>query len=72
MKKCLLLLLSSFLINAFLGYSIPAQEKQGPKMILEEERFDFGEVKEGEVISHSFKVLNQGDQPLEIKNVKPG
>ena len=41
-------------------------------MVLEEQKFDFGEVKEGEVISHDFKVLNQGDQTLEIKNVKPG
>jgi hypothetical protein len=71
-KKRLIVLLSSFFITAFFGFSASAQEKQGPRMILEEERFDSGEVKEGEVISHSFKVLNQGDQPLEIKNVKPG
>ena len=41
-------------------------------MVLKEREFDFGEVKEGEVIEHSFSVFNQGDAPLEIVRVKPG
>ncbi|MBW2101964.1 MAG: hypothetical protein JRH05_04695 [Deltaproteobacteria bacterium] len=27
---------------------------------------------EGEIIEHSFVVLNQGDQPLQISRVRPG
>ncbi|MDY7036880.1 MAG: hypothetical protein SV375_12050 [Thermodesulfobacteriota bacterium] len=48
-----------------------AQETLGPKMVLKENAFDFKQVKQGEVIEHAFKVLNKGDQPLEIK-VRPG
>lgn len=29
-------------------------------------------LKEGEVIEHTFSVLNQGDEALEIVRVKPG
>ncbi|RLB31632.1 MAG: hypothetical protein DRH20_15565 [Deltaproteobacteria bacterium] len=44
----------------------------GPRMVLKETTFDFKEVDEGEIIEHSFVVLNQGDQPLQISRVKPG
>ena len=54
------------------AYSAYAQEVLGPKMVLKERVFDFKEVKEGEVIEHTFKVLNQGEESLEIKKVAPG
>ena len=41
-------------------------------MVLKEQDFDFGEVKQGEVITHTFKVLNQGDEMLTIEKVNPG
>ncbi len=49
-----------------------AQQPTGPKLVLEEKSFDFKEVDEGEKLQHTFKVRNAGDQPLKIKNVKPG
>ena len=54
------------------GYSATAQEIMGPKMVLKERAFDFKEVKEGEIIRHSFHVLNQGDETLRILKVRPG
>ena len=54
------------------GYPAIAQDAKGPKMVLKERVFDFKEVKEGEVIEHTFRVLNQGEGILEIKKVKPG
>ena len=54
------------------AYSVPAQGTLGPKMVLKEREFDCGEVTEGKVIEHTFSVLNQGDEPLEIVRVKPG
>lgn len=54
------------------GYSAPAQETKGPKMLLKEREFNFEDVKEGKVIRHTFQVLNQGDKALEIKKVAPG
>jgi hypothetical protein len=41
-------------------------------MVLQETEFRFGEVMEGDTVEHAFRVLNQGSQPLEILNVKPG
>lgn len=49
-----------------------AQQTNGPKMVLPEKLHDAQEVKEGEIVKHSFPVLNKGDQPLEIKRVQPG
>jgi len=49
-----------------------AQKATGPKMVLKEKTVDYKEVDEGEVIEHVFKVLNEGDQPLQIERVKPG
>jgi hypothetical protein len=54
------------------GYFALAQERGGPKMVLKEREFDFGEVKEGEIIEHTFQFFNRGDQTLEIEDVKPG
>jgi len=48
------------------------QEVRGPKLVLEEREFDFGEVKEGKVVEHTFRLFNKGDQPLKIVRVKPG
>ena len=49
-----------------------AQQAIGPKMVIEEKFFDAKQVKEGEIINHTFTVLNKGDRPLEIKKVRPG
>ena len=49
-----------------------AKQLSGPKMIIIEKDFDFKEVDQGIVIKHTFKVLNKGDRPLEIRKVKPG
>jgi len=45
---------------------------EGPTttMEFEEQRFDFGEVTEGEVVSHTYKFKNTGDEPLIISRAK--
>lgn len=40
------------------------------KIKFEEESFDFGTLKEGDVVEHKFKFKNVGDNPLEIYNVQ--
>lgn len=49
-----------------------AGQDAAPKMLLKEQDFDFGEVKEGKVITHTFEVLNKGDEMLIIEKVNPG
>ncbi len=61
-----------FFILVFLGNWVFAQETKGPKIVIEGIRHDFGEVKEGEVVTHTFRVLNQGNETLKIIRVKPG
>jgi hypothetical protein len=72
MKRYWLALLLLFFLSAFWDHSLRAQDVRGPKMVLKEQVFDFKEVKEGDVVQHTFKVFNEGDQTLEIKNVRPG
>ena len=60
------------LIFALSGASVWAEGPSRPKMVLKERTFDFKQVNEGETLKHTFQVLNQGDEPLEIINVKPG
>jgi hypothetical protein len=63
-----------FFISSFLWAFIPShvQLAQGPKMVIVEKHYNFNRVMEGEIVEHTFRVLNKGDQPLEIKEVKPG
>ncbi|CAN5141465.1 DUF1573 domain-containing protein [soil metagenome] len=39
-----------------------------PRFKFEEEEFDFGNIKEGEVVTHSFKFTNVGESPLIIQS----
>ena len=49
-----------------------AAETGTPGMVLVEKIYDAKEIKENQVIEHTFKVRNNGDGPLEITKIKPG
>jgi len=72
MKRCWLIGVICIALVTLCRYSTPAQEIKGPKMVFKEREFDFNDVKEGKVIRHTFQVLNQGDETLEIKKVAHG
>src|SRR5512146_626544 len=42
-----------------------------PKVVIGQDRFDFGEVFEDRQLSHTFVVKNAGSAPLEITKVDP-
>lgn len=42
-----------------------------PHMVLKRQIHDFKSVLEGEILTHTFEMLNQGDEPLKIERVKP-
>jgi len=48
-----------------------SKPKPAPKIALEEREHNFGKVKEGEQISHTFKIKNEGAAELVIHNVSP-
>jgi len=73
MKKSVLagcLTLSFFM--ALSGHALSQDKIKAPRLVLSEEVYDFGEVREGERIVHDFIVTNSGSAPLEIKKVSPG
>jgi hypothetical protein len=67
-KKGMILIFSFFLVTGIGADLLRAQE--GPKVKFEEETYDFGNIKEGEVKSHVFVFQNTGDAPLLVKNVR--
>jgi len=59
-----------WIIFALSGAS--AEQVAGPQMVLTENEFDAQTVKEGEIIKHTFSILNKGSGILEIEKVQPG
>jgi len=72
MKRNLQTVFVLFFLFAFLGNWVFAQETKGPRIFIKEMVYDAKDVKEGEVIEHTFRVFNKGDETLNIKKVKPG
>jgi hypothetical protein len=70
--RCWLGMLWTMSLFVLCGGFCLAEQSVGPKIIIKERVFDFGEVDEGQVIEHVFQVFNPGDEILEIVNVKPG
>lgn len=76
MKKVLLLALSlsvtGFAAQAQTAAVKPANAQAkvaGPQIQFEEMKFDFGSIKQGDIVEHTFKFKNTGTQPLVISNI---
>lgn len=72
MKRFIAIASLAVLLCVVLFTASLAQTPSGPSMVLPERSFDFRDVEEGKIVEHAFKVLNKGNQPLEITNVNPG
>ncbi len=48
---------------------LPAAAQQ-PEITFEQEKWDFGRIKEGEIVTHIFTFTNKGDSPLKIQRVQ--
>lgn len=44
--------------------------KTGALLYLPETQYNFGQVKEGKVVSHTFQLINKGQSELEVKDIK--
>jgi hypothetical protein len=63
--------LSVALMFAFLLCSVGVfYAGKGPSIKFENEKKDFGKVKQGKVMTHVFKFVNEGDSTLSIKRVR--
>ena len=57
---------------AFMAFSVQAQDEKeadGPVITFEESSKDFGDIKQGDKVAHTFKLENTGNAPLIISNV---
>lgn len=49
---------------ALLLVSIPALALAAPKIVVDQPVYDFGEIKEGTIVTHAFVIRNEGTDPL--------
>jgi hypothetical protein len=70
MKKGALFL--SLVIIALSGLMASGQETLVPKIAFREKGFVAGEVLEGAIIEHTYKVYNKGGAVLRISRISPG
>lgn len=68
LRACALLALVAFACPASAQEAPPAK---APKLVIKDKNLDFGEVIHGQKTSLTVAVQNQGQAPLEIKDVKP-
>lgn len=59
----------TLLVILFLIVSIINGQNQGPKIVAPEPKYDFGNIIEGQRVSHEFVVKNEGDEVLEIRKI---
>ncbi len=63
------------LLGLFMVYCAIAQEESqetqlpGPAITFEEEKYDFGDIYQGDKVEHTFRFENSGDEPLVLSNV---
>ncbi len=66
----LLLLLLAGLVSARSDTAAPAKTS-GPRIEFSTNAFNFGKIDVGQFVRHTFYFTNTGDQPLEIRDVRP-
>lgn len=67
MKK--ILLLSTTLLISVLLFAQETEIKDGPKIEFSEKSKDFGDIFQGDKVSHIFQFKNTGTEPLVLSNV---
>ncbi len=73
MKNCVITLLILLSVSACTSkrkiefdQKKPLGKTDAPKIVFDEPKYDFGEIKEGDVVSHTYTFKNEGTLPLEI------
>jgi hypothetical protein len=54
------------------GFAADTGQEGKPSLSLSSTEHDFGQVREGKILSHDFKVRNTGKAELQIIEVRPG
>ncbi len=70
MKKLLIVTLVLVSTSLWAQEAKKAAEKTGPTITFSEEKFEFGEIAQGDKVSHTFNFENTGTEALIISNVR--
>tara|TARA_A100001011_G_C13955151_1_gene692923 strand:- start:47 stop:451 length:405 start_codon:yes stop_codon:yes gene_type:complete len=71
MKFCCSILFVLILSCAFAQEPAVFEEPiKGPKIVFSEEKYEFGDIIQGDVIEHIFEFKNSGNSPLILQDVK--
>lgn len=81
MKKLILSLIVLFSVTLVMGQESPKEESKetvkaeadnrpGPRMKFNEEKFEFGDIHQGDQVEHVFEFENSGTAPLILTNVR--
>lgn len=60
----------NILFTFFLFSSVMFAQLLQPKLVLQQNEFDFGDIKQGDVVTHTFVLSNSGGDLLKISNVQ--
>ena len=71
-KKCFGFFVTAFIVLLILGISRVDSAEQKPTLVIPENKHDAGTQWEGEIVSHTYEVKNEGTAELQILKVKPG
>lgn len=63
-------MIKNLLFSFFLLSSLAFAQLMQPKLVLPQNSFDFGDIKQGETVSHTFVLTNSGGDLLKISNVQ--
>lgn len=63
-------MIKNVLLSFFLFSSLLFAQLMQPQLVLQQKEFDFGDIKQGEVVSHTFVLSNNGGDLLKITNVQ--
>lgn len=59
-------LIASFVLLSAISFA----QLIGPKIVVQQDKFDFGDIKQGEKVTHNFVISNNGGDILKIENVR--
>lgn len=71
MKKVMIFLLGFFICGQLIAQEKEKEQEEvkGPKVTFEEASHDFGDISQGDKVTHTFKFNNTGTEPLILSNV---
>jgi hypothetical protein len=65
------LLITAAVVVLLTGAGLAVNAAEGPNMVVPEKVKDMGKVAQGDVLDVDFEIVNEGDETLEIKAVRP-